>query len=65
MQEIRRRRAIAIGLRAHVPLVTRVLALLVLVAGVIFVGISYYRSRHNEPFRLKSEAPELSKQVTG
>lgn len=52
------------GLRARMPLVTRVLALFVIVAGIIFVGISYYRLRHNEPFRLRSEAPELSKQVT-
>src|ERR1051325_426585 len=64
MQEIRRKRAIAVGLRARMPLVTRALALFVIVAGLIFVGISYYRLRHNEPFRLRSETPELSKQVT-
>src|ERR1051325_3861401 len=64
MQEIRRKRAIAVGLRARMPLVTRALALFVIVAGIIFVGISYYRLRHNEPFRLRSETPELSKQVT-
>jgi lipopolysaccharide export system protein LptA len=64
MQEIRRRRAIAVGLRARLPLVTRVLALLILVAGIIFVAISYYRLRHNEPFRMKGETPELSKTVT-
>jgi LPS export ABC transporter protein LptC len=46
------------------PLVTRAVALFVIVAGIIFVGISYYRLRNNEPFRLRSEAPELSKQVT-
>jgi lipopolysaccharide export system protein LptA len=65
MQEIRRRRAIAVGLRARLPLVTRVLALFILVAGVIFVGISYYRLRNNEPFRMRGETPELSKTVTG
>jgi LPS export ABC transporter protein LptC len=64
MQEIRRRRAIAVGLRARLPLVTRVLALLILVAGIIFVAISYYRLRNNEPFRMKGETPELSKTVT-
>src|ERR1051325_4017179 len=64
MQEIRRKRAIAVGLRARMPLVTRALALFVIVAGIIFVGISYYRLRHTEPFRLRSETPELSKQVT-
>lgn len=52
------------GLRARMPVVTRVLALFVIVAGIIFVGISYYRLRHNEPFRLRSETPELSRQVT-
>lgn len=65
MQEIRRRRAIAVGLRARLPLVTRVLALLILVAGVVFVIISYYRLRNNEPFRMRGETPELSKTVTG
>lgn len=65
MQEIRRRRAIAVGLRARLPLVTRVLALFILVAGVIFVAISYYRLRNNEPFRMRGETPELSKTVTG
>jgi LPS export ABC transporter protein LptC len=64
MQEVRRKRAIAVGWRAHLPLVARVLAIGVLVAGLIYVGISYYRNRNNEPFRMRGEAPELSKQVT-
>ena len=64
MQEIRRRRAIAVGLRARLPLVARVLALFILVAGIIFVAISYYRLRNNEPFRMRGEAPELSTTVT-
>jgi lipopolysaccharide export system protein LptA len=64
MQEVRRRRAIAVGLRARLPLVTRVLALLILVAGIVFVAISYYRLRNNEPFRMRGETPELSKTVT-
>jgi LPS export ABC transporter protein LptC len=63
MQEITRRRAIAIGLRARLPLVGRVLALGVLVAGLIFVGISYYRLRNNQPFRMKGDKPELSRQM--
>ena len=65
MQEITRKRAIAIGLRARAPLVARATALLILVAAVIFVAVSYYRLRNNKPFRLKSETPELSKEVTG
>lgn len=65
MQEITRKRAIAIGLRARAPLVARATAILILVAAVIFVAVSYYRLRNNKPFRLKSETPELSKEVIG
>ncbi|HEX9544490.1 MAG TPA: LPS export ABC transporter periplasmic protein LptC [Pyrinomonadaceae bacterium] len=65
MQEITRKRAIAIGLRARAPLVARATALLILVAAIIFVAVSYYRLRNNKPFRLKSETPELSKEITG
>src|SRR3990172_3018771 len=65
MQELTRRRAIGIGLRARVPLFARVVAVILLAAGLIFVGISYYRLRNNKPFRLKSETPELSKEITG
>jgi LPS export ABC transporter protein LptC len=64
MQEVRRKKAIDIGWRARLPVVARVLALLVLVTGVIYVGISYYRNRNKEPFRMRGEAPELSRQVT-
>ncbi|HEY0005800.1 MAG TPA: LPS export ABC transporter periplasmic protein LptC [Pyrinomonadaceae bacterium] len=63
MQEITRRRAIAIGLRARLPLAVRALALAVLVAGLVFIGISYYRLRNNKPFRLFGKTPELSKTV--
>lgn len=48
------------GLRARLPLVARVLALFVIVAGIIYVGISYYRLRNNEPFRMRGATPELS-----
>ena len=65
MQEIRRKRAIAIGLRARLPIVIRVLALCVLVAGLIAAGVSYYRMRNNKPFRMFGGKPELSKQVIG
>ena len=47
------------------PLVARGAALLILVAALIFVAVSYYRLRNNKPFRLKSETPELSKEVVG
>src|SRR5215210_9092925 len=64
VQEIRRKKAIAVDWRARLPWITRVLALFVIVAGIIFVGISYYRSRNNKPFVMIPGAPELSKQVT-
>ncbi|HEY8186208.1 MAG TPA: LPS export ABC transporter periplasmic protein LptC [Pyrinomonadaceae bacterium] len=65
MQEITKKRAIAIGWRARAPLVARAAALLVLAAAIVFVAISYYRLRNNVPFRLKSETPELSKEIKG
>ncbi len=65
MQEITKKRAIAIGLRARAPLVVRAGALLILAAALVFVAISYYRLRNNKPFRLKSETPELSKEIKG
>ena len=65
MQELTKRRAVAIGLRARVPLVARIVALSILIAGVVFIAVSYYRLRNNTPFRLKSGVPELSKEVTG
>jgi LPS export ABC transporter protein LptC len=64
MQEIRRKRPIALGWRSRLPWMTRVLALAVVVAGIIFVVISYYRLRNNKPFVMIPGAPELSKQVT-
>jgi lipopolysaccharide export system protein LptA len=65
MQVVRRKRISAVDLRARVPALARALALLLLIAGGIFVGVSYYKMRHNTPFRMKSEAPALSKEITG
>jgi lipopolysaccharide export system protein LptA len=67
MQEVTRRRAIAIGLRARVPAITRIVAFALLVSGLAVVGISYYKLRNAnaEKFKAKSEKPELSKEVTG
>src|ERR1051325_1648721 len=65
MQEITKRRAIAVGLRARGPGFVRVGAPVVLVAPIVFVAISYYRLRNNKPFRLRSETPELSKDIKG
>ncbi|HEX3248512.1 MAG TPA: LPS export ABC transporter periplasmic protein LptC [Pyrinomonadaceae bacterium] len=65
MQELTRRRAIALGLRAKVPVITRIVAFALLVSGIAVVGISYYKLRNAEKFKAKSEKPELSKEVTG
>src|SRR5437660_3092196 len=66
MQAVTRRKRIsAVDLRARVPAIARGLALLLLIGGAIFVGVSYYKMRNNTPFRLKSQAPALSKEITG
>lgn len=65
MQDLTNKRALALGLRAKVPLITRMLAFALLVSGIAVVGVSYYKLRNAEKFRAKSEKPELSKQVTG
>src|SRR5260221_13142252 len=66
MQAVTRKKRIsAVDLRARVPAIARGLALLLLIGGGIFVGVSYYKMRNNTPFRLKSESPALSKEITG
>ena len=65
MHELTRKRAIAIGLRAKVPMITRMLAFALLVSGIALVGVSYFKLRNTEKFKPRSEKPELSKQVTG
>jgi LPS export ABC transporter protein LptC/lipopolysaccharide transport protein LptA len=64
MQEIRRRRVSIVDLRARLPRVTRAVALSIGVAGLLFVGISYYKLRNNVPFRMFGQNPELSRTVT-
>ena len=65
MQEVTRKKRIsAVDLRARVPALARGLALFLLIGGAIFVGVSYYKMRNNQPFRLKSENPALSKEIT-
>src|ERR1041385_7803349 len=59
----RKKRITAVDLRARVPAIARGLALFLLVAGAIFVGMSYYKMRNHLPFRLKSEAPALSREI--
>jgi LPS export ABC transporter protein LptC len=65
VQEITRKRAFAIGLRARFPLIARTVAIFILTGGITYIGISYYRLRNETKFRLKGETPELSKEITG
>ncbi len=65
MQALTRKRSFAIGWRARVPLIARIVAFVLLVSGIAVVGISYYKLRNVEKFKAKSEKPELSKEVTG
>ncbi len=65
MQEVTPKRAIALGLRARVPMITRLVAFALLISGIALVGVSYYKLRGVPKFKAKSEKPELSKQVTG
>ncbi len=65
MQEITRRRSFGIGLRARFPLVARIVALVLLAAGIGFVGVSYYKLRQNQVFKMIPKNAELSKEVSG
>jgi lipopolysaccharide export system protein LptA len=65
MQELTRKRAIALGLRTKVPAIARIVAFTLLASGLAVVGVSYYKLRNAEKFKPKSEKPELSKEVTG
>src|SRR5215813_15615981 len=65
MQALTRKRSFAIGWRARVPLIARIVAFVLLVSGIAVVGISYYKLRNADKFKAKSEKPELSKEVTG
>jgi LPS export ABC transporter protein LptC len=65
MQEIRRRKVAGIGLRIAAPKLGRVLALLLLVAGVAAVAISYWRLKDRTTFRLRPGQAQLSTEVVG
>jgi LPS export ABC transporter protein LptC len=51
-------------LRAKLPLIFRGLALLALIATVIFIGVGFYRGKTNPDFRMKGLPTSLSKDVT-
>ncbi|HKV33818.1 MAG TPA: LPS export ABC transporter periplasmic protein LptC [Pyrinomonadaceae bacterium] len=65
MQALTRKRALAIGWRARVPLIARIVAFTLLASGIAVVAVSYYKLRNVEKFKAKSEKPELSKEVKG
>ncbi len=65
MQEIRRRKAGAIWLRAAAPKYARGLALVLLAAGLVAVGVSYWRLRGRTEFRMISGPAQLSTEVVG
>jgi lipopolysaccharide export system protein LptA len=65
MQEIRRRKVWGLGLRIAAPKLGRALALLLLVAGVVAVGISYWRLKDTTTFRLRPGQAQLSNEVVG
>ena len=65
MQVVRRKRISAVDLRARVPALARALALFLLIAGGIFVGVSYYKMRNNTSFRLSKQPAQLSTEITG
>ncbi|HEY6805921.1 MAG TPA: LPS export ABC transporter periplasmic protein LptC [Pyrinomonadaceae bacterium] len=65
MQELSRRRALGIGLRARVPLVARIIAFVLLAVGIGFVARSYYKNRNQTKFTLAKNPAELSKDITG
>jgi LPS export ABC transporter protein LptC/lipopolysaccharide transport protein LptA len=65
MQEIRRRKVAGLGLRIAAPKLGRALALLLLVAGVAAVAISYWRLKDHTPFRMRAGQAQLSNEVVG
>ena len=54
MQEVNPKRAIALGLRARVPVIARIFAITLLAAGIGVVGISYFKLRSVEKFKPNS-----------
>lgn len=65
MQEIRRRKVSGLGLRIAAPKLGRALALLLLVAAVVTVAVSYWRLKDRTTFRLRPGQAQLSNEVVG
>ncbi len=65
MSELLKKNIRNFQLRASMPLIIRVVAVVALAATIIVVGIGFYRSRNNAEFRMKSLPATLSKDVLG
>jgi lipopolysaccharide export system protein LptA len=65
MQEIRRRKPGAIWVRAAAPKYVRALALMLFVAGLVAVGVSYWRLKDRREFRMIPGPTRLSTEVVG
>ena len=63
MQEVARKRAFGIGLRARFPLLAKIAAVVLLCSGIALVSISYYKLR-NTRWKSQPGTPELSKNIT-
>ena len=63
MSETTKKTAGNFQLRAQMPLIVRVLAVVALAATIIAVGIGFYRNRNNAEFRMKSLPATLSQDV--
>ena len=63
MPETQKKTANNFQLRAQMPLIVRILAIVALAATIIVVGIGFYRNRNNTEFRMKSLPATLSKDV--
>ena len=48
-------------MRARFPLVVRILAIVILAAGIAFIGISYYRLRNNKIFLMRRKRLSFQK----
>jgi len=65
MSEIQKKNVRNFQLRARMPLIIRVAAVIAFAATIIAVGIGFYRGRNIAEFRMKSLPATLSKNVKG
>ncbi len=63
MQQVTPRKVFGINLRARLPIVARVLAIAVIIAGIVGFVVSFRSSNTDTPFVMFSGRPELSKEV--